>query len=98
MILKDFEIEEVGPGKLLRMRCSVLKKDDKGKWREVKYFKEWSLDSHQKKFYPRAYMEFIQFCYNELKRIDELHIIIDKEDGLIGWSGDPVYDKKFKWQ
>ena len=97
MILKDFELEEVGPGKMLRLRCRVVKKWE-GKWREIKYFREWSLNAHQRQFYPEAYMQFIQMTYQELVRIDKLHIPVDKEQGFMDVGDNPLFDKEIKWQ
>ena len=96
MILKDFEIEEIGPGRILRLRCKILKKHE-GEWREVKYWKEWELNKSQRINYPQAYMDFVQFCYQELKKIDELHICITDEDQFRDGSGNSLYDKKFNW-
>jgi len=97
MILKDFVIEEVGSGKMLRLRCRVVKKWE-GKWREIKYFREWLLNAHQRQYYPDAYMQFIQMCYQELVKIDELHICITNEEQFTDGMGNPLFDKEIKWQ
>ncbi len=96
MILKDFKLEEIGPGRKIRLQCKVVKKHE-GKWREIRYFKEWELSKGQRVRYPETYMEFIQFCFAELERIDKLHICITDEEQFVDGRGNSLFNKEVKW-
>lgn len=97
MILKDFEIEEIGPGQKIRLRCKVIKKHE-NKWREIRYQKEWDLNKNQRVNYPQTYMEFIQFCYQELRNIDKFHICITNEEQYKDGYGNALFDKEIIWE
>ena len=96
MILKDFKLEEIGPGQKIRLSCRLVKKWN-GKWRAVNFQRELDLDQQQRIDYPRIYMEFVQISLQELERIDDVYIPVDESAGFKNYRGDPLYDVVVEW-